>query len=187
MQRASRRETIEAYVKYDACKKNRQLPVNFSQWPWLDPNALDGLLRDNGFKPGVVSGYKTWRIVELSRNDLLQCAIWNGIFKNLPQTLSVLVNCPQFKQWCPNEKTKWFDLLESGQPYPNDWPLILRPAKKSEAPAKWYIEDGSGRTICYLRRLLNHPEENGKAKAYLGEEIDWSSHFMKEHFREFLN
>jgi hypothetical protein len=57
---------------------------------------------------------------------------------------------------------------------------------RSEAPAKWYVEDGSGRAICYLRRLLNYSKEKGKAKAYIGEKIDQNSHFMRKHFNELL-
>ena len=34
--------------------------------------------------------------------------------------------------------------------------MILRPAVKAESPAKWYVEDGSGRAVCFFRRLIAH-------------------------------
>jgi hypothetical protein len=191
----TRKDLITTYVSYDARKKNNPIPKNIADWLWSDPNALDLELSRNNFKPGVITGYKTWQAVRLSRLDLLNCAVWNDMFRDfkspsehLPRVLNELIQHPVFVRWKPNRPTEWFDWLEGGNPFPDDWPLILRPAKKSEAPAKYYVEDGSGRAVCFLRRLVNHPEENGVAMGYLGVEPDSESRFMSgPDFRELLN
>jgi hypothetical protein len=103
-----------------------------------------------------------------------------------PRVLNKLIHYPEFQKWKPNRPTEWYEWLENGKPFPNEWPLILRPAVRSEALAKWYIEGGSGRALCFLRRLCNHPEENGTAKGYLGAEPDFGSDFMQQYFRELL-
>jgi hypothetical protein len=189
----TRKEVILAYVRYDAQKKNLPFPDNIANWPWCDPNLLDSELKNAGFKSGIITGYKTWCEVQLSRLDLLNCAVVNHIFNDfkspadqLPRGLSALIVHPVFQQWKPNKPTEWYEWLENGKPFPADWPLILRPAVRSEAPARFYIEDGSGRAVCFLRRLCNHPEENGVAIGYLGVEPDMNSYFMRQHFRELL-
>ncbi len=189
----TRKDVITAYVSYDARKNNNPIPKNFSDWPWSDPNALDIELSRHKFKSGIITGYKTWQEVQLSRLDLLDCAVVNHIFSNfhspseqLPRVLNKLIHHPVFRHWKPNKSTEWYERLESGKPFPDDWPLIIRPAVSSEAPAKFYIEDGSGRAVCFLRRLCNHPEESGAAMGYLGIEPDFGSNFMQQHFRELL-
>ena len=191
----TRKDLITAYLSYDARKKNNPIPKNIADWPWSDPNALDLELKRHGFKPGVIAGYKTWQEVQLSRECLLDCAVVKNMFhdfqlpsENLPRALNELIHHRVFHQWKPNQPTEWYEWLESGNPFPDDWPLILRPAKKSEAPAKYYVEDGSGRAVCFLRRLVNHPKENGVAMGYLGVEPDSESRFMSgPEFRELLN
>jgi hypothetical protein len=194
MKYLNRKDVITAYVNYDARKKNNPIPKNLADWPWSDPNALDfELSRCKLFKHGIITGYKTWQEVQLSRLDLLNCAVVNDMFRDfhspsehLPRVLNKLIHHPVFRQWKPDRPTEWYEWLESGKPFPDDWPLILRPAVRSEAPAKWYIEDGSGRAVCFLRRLCNHPEENGTAVGYLGVEPDFGSKFMQQRFRELL-
>ena len=182
----ARREVIEAYVIYDASKKQKAVPTDMAKWPWLDANALDNSLAAQGFKHGILAGFAKWKSIELSRSDLMNCAIVNGIFPNLPQTLSILTQHEEFQNWRPNRTTGWFQRFEKGHAEISDWPLILRPAVKSEAPAKWYIEDGSGRAICFLRWLLRHPESDAKAWGYLGVDSDKNSIFMQKHFPQLL-
>ena len=59
--------------------------------------------------------------------------------------------------------------------------MILRPSVKSEYPAKWYIEDGSGRALCLCRRMLRHAEPWRVAYGYLGVIPDEKSNFMRSH------
>lgn len=189
----TRKDVITAYVSYDARKKNNPIPKDITNWPWSDPNALDFELSRHEFKPGIIGGYKTWQAVRLSRFELLNCAVVNHMFRDfqspsehLPRVLNELIRHPVFERWKPNKPTEWYEWLESGNPFPDDWPLILRPAVRSEAPAKYYVEDGSGRAVCFLRRLCKHPEESGTAMGYLGIEPDSGSHFMRQHFGELL-
>ena len=193
MKYLTRKDVITAYVNYDARKKNNAIPKNLADWPWSDPNALDFELIRNKFKHGIIAGYKTWQAVQLSRHDLLNCAVVNHMFRDfqspsehLPRVLRQLIHHPVLRQWKPNKATEWYEWLESGKAFPDDWPLILRPTVSSEAAAKYYIEDGSGRAVCFLRRLCNHPEESGAAMGYLGIEPDFGSNFMQQHFRELL-
>ncbi len=64
---------------------------------------------------------------------------------------------------------------------PREWALILRPAIATERPAKWYIEDGSGRILALLQRMLIHQEFWRIAWAYIGTIPDDGSHFIQEH------
>ncbi len=57
----------------------------------------------------------------------------------------------------------------------------MRPVLKSEAPAKWYLEDGSGRALALLQRILRYGEAGRTAWAYLGHEPDERSAFFKLH------
>jgi hypothetical protein len=183
----SRRELIRYYVEYDVKKKNILSPVDIDEWDWNDPNAIDEKLRSNGFKYGVVSGFKQWHLVQLSRRDLLWCAIVDHIFPGESQVLDCLVSLSAFKNWRPDRPTEWYERLEAELPFPLEWAIILRPTVPNEYPAKWYIEDGSGRAICFLRRLIRQQDNENFAYGYLGDEPDDKSEFMKQHFRELLN
>ena len=67
------------------------------------------------------------------------------MFPGLPRVLSQLSRLSEFETWKPDREVEWFEQLERGGDYPREWPLILRPAVTGEFPAKWYVEDGSGR------------------------------------------
>jgi len=100
----NRKDVITAYVNYDARKKNNPIPKDLADWPWSDPNALDFEFSRHEFKPGIITGYKIWRAVQLSRLDLLNCAVVNHIFcdfqspsEHLPRVLSKLIHHPVFR------------------------------------------------------------------------------------------
>jgi hypothetical protein len=59
-----------------------------------------------------------------------------------------------------------------------DSALIVRPSVRSEEPAKWYIEDGSGRALALLQRILRYGESGRTAWVYLGREPDERSTFI---------
>ena len=169
------------YVKYDADKKHIPPPSNMENWDWNDPNALDQELQNNSFKHGAISGFKQWDLLQLSKADLFQGAIVSHIFPSEPQKLGLLVSRPVFQQWRPNGNPEWFAPLDGGQPFPTEWAMILRPAVSSENPAEWYIEDGSGRAICFLRRLMRESDCTHCAYGYLGKSPDPKSQFIRSH------
>lgn len=187
--RLSRRELIEAYLKYEASKpkKNLAAPPDIDEWDWTNPNVIDKKLESNRFKYGIISGFKCWQHVTLFREDLLKCAIVNHIFPGKSQVLSNLVSLPDFWSWRPDRQTEWYDRLNGGGHFSREWAVILRPAVSSERPAVWYIEDGGGRTVCFLRRLIRESDQTSVATGYLGEDPDSSSKFMARHFRELLS
>lgn len=188
-QKLSRREFIEAYLKYEAQKpkKNLALPSDIDEWDWNNPNAIDQKLRSSGFKFGIISGFKYWQRLTLPKEDLLKCAIVNCIFPGEQQVLSSLVSLPKFWSWRPDRQTEWYGRLNGGGPFSREWALILRPAVSSERPAVWYIEDGGGRAICFLRRLIRENDQTSVACGYLGEDPDSSSEFMTSRYHELLS
>ena len=182
----SRRDVIELYVRYDAEKKGSAMP-DFTAWPWDSADGLDEQLGRHGFKPGVLSGFVLWHSMSLGRQELLECAVVNSIFPRKSQALSILCREPEFMGWVPDRDTAWFEAIESGAPYDERWPFILRPAVASEAPARWYIEDGSGRGVGLLRRLLRNENDHTKAPAFVGAVPDPTSTFMQRHFASLLD
>lgn len=186
-QKLSRREFIERYLKYEAQKKNLPLPSDINEWDWTSPDSIDQKLRSGGFKFGIISGFKHWQHLTLFKEDLLKCAIVNHIFPYEQQVLSHLVSRSTFQSWTPDRQTEWYDRLNGGGPFSREWALILRPAVSSERPAVWYIEDGGGRAVCFLRRLIRESDQTSVATGYLGEDPDSSSKFMAQHFRELLS
>jgi hypothetical protein len=179
-----RRFVIEQYVRYDARKKGKTAPEDMDQWDWSSADDLDRHLKAADFKPRVLPGYISWEPIELNQAELAKCAIVNSIFPGLPQVLGKLRNTVDFQEWHPGRK-EWFEHLEKGGQYPSEWPLILRPAVKSESPAKWYVEDGSGRALCFYRRLVRSADDASRAFGYLGIRPDPASTFMQTHFKGF--
>jgi len=63
-------------------------------------------------------------------------------------------------------------------------PMLRRPAVSGESPACWYIEDGSGRAIAFVKnRHIFHASQT-LAIGYLGWVPDTQSSFMQETFPE---
>ena len=108
------------------------------------------------------------------------------MFPGLPRVLSQLSRLSEFETWKPDREVEWFEQLERGGDYPREWPLILRPAVTGEFPAKWYVEDGSGRATCFFRRLLRSSDYSRRGCGYLGVCPDRDSAFMRTHFSTLL-
>jgi hypothetical protein len=181
-----RRDLIILYVHYDARKKGRPVPVDIDSWNWSSADALDENLRANRLKNGIVAGYTKWRPIELRRHELARCALVSGILPpTLPRVLGSL-KLHEIEQWSPDRSTEWYAPLERGEPYPRDWPLILRPAVVAERPAEWYVEDGSGRALCLYRRLVRNPADKATAPGFLGAIPDPSRTFMRNRFPQLL-
>jgi hypothetical protein len=174
-----RRQVIEFYVKYDRGKKGGKIP-DFDQWSWDDPDELDRLLKNGGLKDGALPAYRSWYFVELSVADLLECAVVNQIFPGESQALSHLVLRGRLAEWTPRGVPQWWHPISNGVTVSEHEALILRPALQSEAPAHWYVEDGSGRSIALLLRILRYGELDRKAWAYIGYEPDDRAKFIRD-------
>jgi hypothetical protein len=177
----TREEVIRFYVKYDCRKKNRTPPQDLDEWPWQDPDGLDGKLHERGFKNGVLAAYRTWKFVEFDVVHILESAIVDQIFPKDPQTLGQLVLLGKLAEWLPMGAPVWWREIGDGSELGVESAMILRPSVPSERPAKWYIEDGSGRALALLQRILRYSETDRTAWAYLGHEPDERSAFIKSH------
>lgn len=175
----SREDVITFYVEYDRRKKKQDININLVAWPWDNPKELDEKLRENNLKPGVLPAYKSWWLVELDFSDILDCAIVNHIFPDHPQALSHLIAQGVVETWVPIGQPEWWKPLSSGRNLACEWALILRPAVANERPAKWYIEDGSGRALALVQRVLRNGDTVLAACAYLGVVPDERSPFIQ--------
>ncbi len=175
----TREQVVRFYVAYDRRKNCQPPPADLANWPWDNPEGLDGKLSDNGLKVGVLAAYKLWWFVELSLEDLLDCAIVNHIFKGQPQALSLLFTRGVVETWKPIGDKEWYAPLEGGGSFPPAWAMIMRPSVRSEQPAKWYVEDGSGRALCLVRSMLRRAESWRVAYGYLGVVPDGRSSFIQ--------
>lgn len=173
----SRRDVITFYVRYDLQKKEQPTIDNLEEWPWNNPDAIDELLHGNHLKPGVLSAYSVWQLVQLDYADILDCAIVNHIFPGQPQALRK-IDPNLIKTSKPKGNPEWWEPLSSGADIAWEWALILRPAVTSERPAKWYVEDGSGRVLALFQRILKYNEFKRTAFAYIGIVPDESSTFI---------
>ena len=184
----TRQQLVRRYVNYDCTKKSRPVP-DLDGWDWSSPDALDERLRSNGLKYGIITGYRAWELQRFGRDDLGACAIVSGIreFADKPRVLSLLRPHDEFEAWKPDRVTSWFATLDSGGAIDDDSALLIRPATRGERPARWYIEDGSGRAICFYRRLMRTPDSLDRAAVLLAREPDPSSTFMRERFAELLD
>jgi hypothetical protein len=175
-----RREVIEFYARYDRGKKRGAPLPDFDRWPWEDPDGLDQLLKDNNLKDGVLPAYRTWSFVEIGATDLLECAVESRIFPGESQALSLLVLRGRLSEWTPRGSPSWWQPVSNGTGPSEREALILRPSVQSEAPARWYVEDGSGRSIALLLRILRNGELERKAWAYVGHIPDERAKFIRD-------
>ncbi|MDD5103431.1 MAG: hypothetical protein PHX93_03445 [Candidatus Peribacteraceae bacterium] len=176
LRECSRREVLEFYLSRE---REKGTYASLEGIDINDPNVIDRHFASHGLKIGVIPGYKCWKYVKLFKKDLLECAIVNHVFPP-ERLLSVLSTKKEFQEWRPHRKTTWYEIIEQMEDpttYPKKWALILRPALPSEDGAKWYIEDGSGRSICFLRRLLTLGKD-GFVYAYIGIEPDQKSEWI---------
>jgi hypothetical protein len=177
----TREETIRFYAAYDCGKKKRTIPADINEWPWDDPEALDEKLHGSGLKKGVPAAYRTWKLVEFDVGDILESAIVDQIFPNEPQALGQLVLRGRVAEWLPNGAPEWWREIGNGSELGAESALILRPSVRSEGPAKWYIEDCSGRALAFLQRILRYGEHGRTAWAYLGNQPDERRAFIRSH------
>ncbi len=173
----SRKEFIEKYLQREE-EKGHDIP-DLSGVKWNDVNYLDSWLASNGYKLGIISGFKQWALVKMKRNDLEKCAVVNSIFPGSSQNLKNLLNHGILNKWSPDKKTTWYDHLSSGKSFKEQWAIVLRPALPQEE-SSWYVEDGSGRALCALKFGLE------EIYAYLGFSPDENSGWLVHHLNGYF-
>jgi hypothetical protein len=176
----TRADLLEFYLQEDAKKKGKILPPNFVQIiGGSDPNIIDAWLQQNGFKPGAMTSFKKWAYVQLDLENLIDVAIVSSIFPAATsQNLGDLLQAGFIKSWKPDRNAVWYDNLKNGSPFTPELAMILRPALPGEK-SKWYVEDGSGRSICHLQRIFV-AKEKCSAIAYIGFEPDIQSTWLQK-------
>ena len=178
-----RREVIESYVRYDCGKKGQAAP-QLQAWDWDHADAIDVELRQAELKCGILAGYIKWDFAALSVDDLRGCAVQRGILAS--QVLSVAERSGALGNWRPDRPNEWLERLRRGEPLEESAALVLRPAVSSERPARWYVEDGSGRALAILSSAPAFEGVDPVAFAYVGCIPDSESTFMKKRFGELL-
>jgi hypothetical protein len=171
-----RRDVIAFYVTYDRAKKPGAVDPPLEEWPWTSCGDLDRALEGNKLKWGCMTAYRTWSLVQLGHEDLLDCAVDRGTafrsFNVEVQSLRELVRRGLIDGWepkgAPDNAPSWWQPLRGGAGLPRDAALILRPATVGEAPAKWYVEDGTGRVLALVQGARNLVRER-IVFAYVGE------------------
>ncbi len=181
LRRCHREEVTRFCVEYDRRKKGQPALSDLDSWAWHDARGLESKLREHDLKPDVLPAYTSWWFIELSVADLLECAIVNHIFPGHPQQLSLLLLRGLVDSWQPDGTPEWHSPLQQGESFPPEWALLLRPSVKDERPAKWYVDDGSGRALSLLQRILRHSESWRVAFAYLGWLPDEKAAFIQSH------
>lgn len=177
-----RREVIEAYATYDCAKKNRQTP-DFGTWDWWDADAIDSEMCRAGLKCGVPAGFLSWDETAVTIDDLRRCAVHGAIFPDQPRPLG-MVDGSELGGWRPDRATVWYEAICNGR-VPGG-PILLRPSVSNEGPARWYVEDGSGRAIAFVANNRLFGPSQIVATGYLGRSVDVGSSFMRQRFPELL-
>jgi hypothetical protein len=182
-----RRAVIEAYARYDYRKKSRGAIETFASWDWSDANAIDGEMLKANLKVGIPAGYLIWDKIAVTAEDLLECAVHDAIFPGKPRMLGDLERSGYLTNWRPNAEKEWYDRIAQGETLDEAEPLLLRRAVRSESPAQWYIEGGSGRAVALITHRKHFEPSQILAVGYLGRDPDPQSAFMRNHFGELLN
>ena len=185
-----RRTVIDEYIRYDS-SKNDKPPPDTSNWDWSTADIIDSALMAAHYKHGIPAGFTEWVRVSLTIDDLRLCAVTASISNELgcrARDLGTLQADGSLVGWRPRSPAPaWFSSLEIGTPLSAKEPFLLRPAVLSEAPAKWYLEDGSGRATMIVANADRFDAELPAAYGFLGTVADPSSTFMASRFRELLS
>lgn len=179
----SRKQLIDIYLDIEAVRKNKVIPPSYSSLDFNDPNMLDRWLDGGGYKKGVISGFNSWALVELSESDLAHVAVVNHIFKS-GRVLKHLVGKAEFNTWMPNQTPLpiWYEPHSAGR-WDDSFSIILRASTDGEKAegARLYAEDGSGRSICYFRYLTGNRVQS-RMRGYIGFDLDLTSTFLQKEF-----
>lgn len=171
---------VEAWIQYDAHKKSQPLP-DFAAWPWEHADDLDHMLGKLGFKTGIITGYLSWTFSTVAIGDLRRCAVVNHAIPGTQRCLGRLEGTSELRSWLPNRGTNWYERLSAGGALTPEEPLLLRRSVQCEAPADWYLEDGSGRALAIIK-AARHSVDSVVGYAYVGNVPDFMSTFMQREF-----
>jgi hypothetical protein len=189
-----RRTVVEAYARYDCLKKNRPMP-DFQAWQWSQADAIDGEMERAGLKIGVPAGYLLWDKVEITMSDLRECAVEVGLFSGQPhRQLGLIERSGGLADWESKllrhhgggPAPPWYGAIKKGGVFGESAPFLLRPSVRGELPARWYVEDGSGRAATFVANESVFDPSKTLGIGYLGCEPDRCSSFMRHHFQELL-
>ncbi|HME57401.1 MAG TPA: hypothetical protein VKF63_03625, partial [Terracidiphilus sp.] len=122
-----------------------------------------------------------------SVDDIGNIAIVNHIFRS-NRVLKNLAGTREFEDWIPNRNPLqlWYGPLCANE-WRDEYSIILRPPTPGERSegAALYVEDGSGRSICYYRSLLR-AGTSSKMCGYIGFDPNPQSKFFQDELeREF--
>jgi hypothetical protein len=193
----SRRVVIEKYAKYDYEKKrgSGQTLPDFDTWNWSSADAIDEELCRAGLKTGIPAGYLLWDMVQITIADFRECAVVVGIFSGQPhrqlgliEQYGGLTNWEEklFQHLGSRRPPSWYEYIKRGGVLGESAPFLLRPAVFDERPARWYVEDGSGRAVTFVANAKAFTDSDTVAIGYLGTKPDPTSTFMQTHFAELL-
>ena len=183
-QHIERRVVIEAYAKYDCSKKHRPVP-DFLAWDWSQANIIDAEMSRANLKTGVPAGYLLWDEIEVTTPVLRECAVHSVIFPKQSRKLG-LIGDSELLDWKLKCDKPWYEGIARGGKLDDAAPMLLRPATRGESPARWYIEDGSGRAIAFVANQQIFDPSRTLAIGYLGRNPDPNSSFMQEKLSELL-
>lgn len=182
----ARRVVVEAYARYDCSKKGVPIP-DFPSWNWSQADEIDEAMDSEHLKAGVPAGYLLWDKVGLTIPVLRDCAVFADIFPRQSRKLGLIERDGQLRAWRPKPERAWYRDVVNGHAFDDSAPFLLRPALKSEWPASWYIEDGSGRAVALVADQHKFASQV-VGIGYLGRKPDPNSGFMRrEPFRELLS
>lgn len=192
----TRRAVIEGYAKYDYRKKqNSETLPDFDKWNWSSADAIDEELDRAGLKTGIPAGYLVWDIVQITIPDFRECAVKGGIFAGqmhrqlgLIEQNGGLANWEDklFRHLGNRQVPSWYDHIKHGEVLADSAPFLLRPPVSCESPARWYVEDGSGRAVTFVANSKSFAPLETVATGFLGTVLDANSTFMRTHFAELL-
>jgi len=101
-------------------------------------------------------------------------------------SLALLENSGELVGWKPDRGTSWYEGITKGETLDETAPMLFRPTVSGEFPARWYIEDGSGRAVAFVaNQRIFHPAQT-LAVGYLGSHPDPLSSFMRRLFPQLL-
>lgn len=181
----SRRTVIEAWVHYDARKKSHTVP-DFQLWSWDNADYLDQQLERLGFKTGIIAGFLSWTFSAMTLEDLRRCAVVSHAVPGSPTCLGQLEGTDALQAWRPNRATDWYGPLNAGGALTEHEPLLIRRSVRSESPATWYLEDGSGRALAIVQTVQCRSFDAVVGYAYVAGVPDGASAFMRRHFPQLL-